>query len=333
LIIGFLAIFTAAFFAYTGRAWTRFHGWVYRAKEKKMVLVASRVVFSLWYWSDWLFLVFGQLTSNHSGVVATEGKTMKKAWHGWIVFCTLAAIFGCRAPSSDWNGTWRLNPAKSSYQGQVLIISISADGEYRFDEKSSHTLRCDGKDRPIGNNRTLLCVKSGAAALDITVKENGVKTRATQVELSTDGKVFTTTVTEFRPDGPLITSQIIFSRLSGSSGFAGRWRDTSYLQQHAEMALRLDDRILHIDYPSAGQQIDAPLDGIEAAVRGPHAPEGTTYSARSVGRREIRTVTKRNGKVFTQGFLKLSDDGKIITELWWNPDRPTEKGTLVYDEE
>ena len=85
---------------------------------------------------------------------------MKRAWCSRVVFCALAAILGCRAPSPDWNGTWKLNPTKSSFQGQVLTISISADGEYRFDEKSSHTIRCDGKDRPIGNNRTLaLCEK------------------------------------------------------------------------------------------------------------------------------------------------------------------------------
>jgi hypothetical protein len=256
---------------------------------------------------------------------------MKRAWWSRVVFCALAAILGCRAPSPDWNGAWKLNPTESSFQGQVLTILISAGSEYRFDEKSSHTIRCDGKDRPIGNNRTLVCVKRGVTALDITLKENGVKTRATHDELSTDGKVFTTTVTEFRPNGPIITSQTVFSRLSGSNDFAGQWLDTIYLQQHADMTLRLDNQDLHIEYPSAGQEIDAPLDGVEAPVRGPQAPEGTTYSARSVGRREIRTLTKRNGKVFTQGSLKLSNDGRIITESWWNPDRPADKGTLVYD--
>jgi hypothetical protein len=224
-----------------------------------------------------------------------------------------------------------LNPAKSSYQGQVLTISISADGEYRFDESSSHALRCDGKDRPIGNNRTLACVKSGVMALDITLKENGAKTRATHDELSTDGKVFTTTVTEFRPNGPVITSQIIFSRLSGSNGFAGQWRDTSYLQQHADMTLRLDKQVLHIDYPSAGQQIDAPLDGIDEAVRGPHVLGGSTFAVRPAGRREFRTVAKRQGKLFSQGTLELSNDGRAITDSWWNPSQPADKGTLVYD--
>ena len=203
---------------------------------------------------------------------------MKRAWCSRVVFCALAAMLGCRAPSPDWSGTWKLNPTESSFQGQVLTILISADSEYRFDEKSSHTIRCDGKDRPIGNNRTLVCVKRGVTALDITLKENGVKTRATHDELSTDGRVFTTTVTEFRPNGPVITSQTVFSRLSGSNDFAGQRLDTIYLQQHADMTLRLDNQDLHIEYPSAGQQIDAPLDGVEAVVRGPHAPEGTTYS-------------------------------------------------------
>ena len=230
-------------------------------------------------------------------------KTINKAWCGWAVLCVLAAILGCQTPSPDWNGTWKLNLTKSSYQDQVLTISISADGEYRFDEDSSHTLRCDGKDRPIGNTRTLVCVKNGAA-LDITIKENGVKTRATHDELSADGKIFTATVTEFQPNGSVITSHIVFSRLSGSTDFAGRWRDANYLQQHADMTLTLDNQALHIDYPSAGQHGDAPLDGSDAAVRGPHVPEGTTLAVRPAGRREFRTVTKRQGKLFSQGTLE-----------------------------
>ena len=249
----------------------------------------------------------------------------------WIPLCAFVATVGCQTPSPDWNGTWVLNPTKSSYQGQVLTISISANSEYRFNESSSHTIRCDGKDQSIGNNRTLVCVKSGATALDITVKENGVKTRSTHDELSTYGKVFTTTVTEFRASGPIITHQTTFSRLSGSSDFTGQWRDTSYLQQHAAMTLRLDNQALHIDYPSVGQHIDAPLDGVDATVRGPQVLEGATLAARPAGNREFLIVTKRQGKVFNQGSLKLSNDGRTITNTWWNPDRPVDKGTFVYE--
>ena len=250
----------------------------------------------------------------------------------WIPLCALAATQGCRKPSPDWNGTWKLNLTKSSYQGRVLTISISADGEYRFDESSSHTIRCDGKDQPIGQDRTLVCVRKGGKALDIIVKEKGAKTRATHDELSTDGKTFTTTVTEFRPNGPpVIASQIVFSRISGSNDFAGQWRDINYLQQHAEMTLRLDNRTLHIDYPNVGQHIDAPLDGSDAPIQGPRILAGATYAVRFAGRHELVATAKHNGEVFTQGSLELSSDGRTIVSSWWNPDRPDNRGTLVYE--
>jgi hypothetical protein len=119
--------------------------------------------------------------------------------------------------------------------------------------------------------------------------------------------------------------------MSGSNDFAGQWRDTSYLQLHGDMTLWLDSQTLHFSYPSAGQYIDAPLDGVDAAVHGPHAQEGTTYAVRPAGQREFLILTKRNGKALTQGSLELSADGKVITESWWNPGQPTDKGTLVYE--
>jgi hypothetical protein len=35
LAFGMFALFLAMVYTYTGKAWTRFHGWVYRAKEPK----------------------------------------------------------------------------------------------------------------------------------------------------------------------------------------------------------------------------------------------------------------------------------------------------------
>jgi hypothetical protein len=257
---------------------------------------------------------------------------MRNAWFGWVLLCALAATSGCRRPSPDWNGTWKLDRSKSNFQGAVFTISISADGEYRYDDgRSSFTFRCDGKDRPTENNRTRACVKSSATVLDLVQKELGVKTNASHWELSADGKALTAMGTAFRLSGSVITAQIVASRMSGSNGFAGEWRDTSYLQQHADMTLSLDGQTLHIGYPDAGQYIDAPLNGVETPMRGPHAPEGATYAANLVGRREILTLSKRNGKAILQGSLELSYDGRVITDSWWAPSQPTDKGRLVYE--
>jgi hypothetical protein len=258
---------------------------------------------------------------------------MRNARFGWVVFYALVAtLVSCRASSPDWTGPWKMNPSKSNFQGPIFTISISADGEYRWDDgRSSITFRCDGKDRPIEKNRKRACVKSSVAALDLTQKENAVKTRVGHWELSGDGKVLTSTATEFRPSGPVITGQVVASRMSGSNDFAGQWRDPSCLQRHGDLTLRLDSQTLHISYPSAGQYVDAPLDGVDAAMHGPHAQEGVTYSARLVGRREISILTKRNSNPLTPGSLELSDDGRVITGSWWNPGQPADKGRRVYE--
>lgn len=134
--------------------------------------------------------------------IEPRAKTMRRAWFGWIVLCVLVATSGCRAPSTDWNGTWKVDPSKSNYQGPVVTISISTDGEYRYEDGSVRVAyRCDGRYRPIGNDRTQACVRSSATTLDMTRMENGVKTNTYHWELSANGKVFTSTVTAIRPDG------------------------------------------------------------------------------------------------------------------------------------
>jgi hypothetical protein len=261
-----------------------------------------------------------------------SGVCMRKARFYWVVLLILAVISGCRTPSSDWSGTWKLNASKSTYQGPVITISISANGEYRyFDGLVNNTFRCDGEYRPIGNNRTQACVKSSATTLDRTRIENGVKTNTYHWELSSGGKIFTATATALHPSGPVIMGQLVASRMSGSNDFSGEWQDTSFLQRRAELTLRLESRYLHISYPSVGDYVDAPLDGADAAMYGPDAPTGTTYTVRAAGRRELLILGKRNGKAFTQDLLKLSDDRKAIIDSCVNPSRPADKATLVYE--
>lgn len=259
---------------------------------------------------------------------------MRNIFMGWIATCVVVATLGCKAPNVDWNGTWKMNPSRGDFKGPVLRISILGGGEYRYDDgNSTSTFRCDGNDRSIRKNRTQACMRTSATMLDLIRKENGVKTNASHWELSTGAKVLTVTATAFRPSAPVITGQLIASRMSGSNDFAGEWQDTSYLQRHAEMTLRLDRQTLHIGYPNAGLYIDAPFDGVDAAAHGVHAPEGLTYTAKLVGEREIHTLAKRNGQTLTQGSLELSADGRIITDTWWNPDRPYDKGMLVYEKQ
>lgn len=256
---------------------------------------------------------------------------MKIASVGWSLF-VLTAGLGCRTPSSLWNGAWRLDASRSSFRGAVIMISISTDGEYRYNiGDSGFSFRCDGKDRAVGENHTEACVNSSSTTLDLIRKDDGVETNRHHWELSTDGRVFTSTTTALRPNGPVVTAHIIASRISGTNGFAGQWRDTSYLQKYAAMELRLDRGTLHIGYPIAGEYIDASIDGADAIVHGSGHPEGMSYELRAVGRLEFLIMTKRNGTVLTKGSLELSPDGHVITDTWWNPDQQNGKNSYVYE--
>jgi hypothetical protein len=224
-----------------------------------------------------------------------------------------------------------VNPAKGNFQGPVITISISADGEYRWDEEISNArFRCDGKEQSLGNNRTRVCVQTSTTALDLTLKQDDVRTGANHWELSADGSALTMTRTQFRPSGPVKNAPNVYIRISGS-GFAGQWRDTRYLQTHADVILKLDDHALHVTYVESGQHFDALLSGVDVPVQGSNDAFGLTYAVTPVGTHEFRTLQKIAAKTYIEGSLVLSGDGKTYTESWWAPDRPSGKATLVYE--
>lgn len=161
--------------------------------------------------------------------------------------------------------------------------------------------------------------------------EKGVKTNMLHWELSDGGKVFTSTATVLHPSGPVVTGGFVASRVSGSGDFAGQWRDTSFLRRRADMTLRLDSQYLHFGLPGVGQYFDAPLNGADAVVYGPHAEAGMTCAVRRAGQREFLIMEKRNGKAFNEESLELSDDGRTITDSGWDSSQPTGKAVLVYE--
>ena len=251
-----------------------------------------------------------------------------------VLCCIYALMLGCRTPSADWSGRWRLDPSRSDFHGPVFTILIEKDGTYRWnDGNASFAFLCDGKFKSIGNNRMQACFRRNATTLELLRNEDGVMTNAFKWELSNQGMTFTSTKITYSSDGPSVSAWIVASRISGDSDFAGQWRDTSYLQQHAVMVLKLDHQVLQVSYPSVSLFYSASLDGTDTVVHGPRTEDKTTYSARVVRRREISFLTKHYGKVQSEGKLSLSNDGRSIMESWSNPNNPADRGMLVYKKE
>jgi hypothetical protein len=151
--------------------------------------------------------------------------------------------------------------------------------------------------------------------------------------VSGDGKVLTIKGTSTRPDGSVKPRETIFTRTSGSVGFAGGWTDTKRLESRSQLVLALNGTRLAIAFPDGEHSIDAPLDGSDAVMHGPGAVQGETLAIRPHGPQQFLTVKKMTGRIINEGSLRLSADGRILVEEYWNPRAPEQKAKLVYEKQ
>ena len=81
------------------------------------------------------------------------------------LYCVCAALAlvaaPCVAAASNWDGTWKLDPAKSKMTGSTVTITQN-DNMYTLDTGSfKFSFGCDGKDYHVLPDRTISCTGSG----------------------------------------------------------------------------------------------------------------------------------------------------------------------------
>ena len=258
---------------------------------------------------------------------------MKKSQLGLAFIGAISIIAsGCRTSPPVWNGRWRVNEAKSSIPGPSLTIAVLPAGEYQFDNGTySYSFRCDGKKYTTTGDHMISCVQTSASVIEATLITHETKIGTARWELSDDGRRLTITGTSIQANKSAKSRETTYSRVSGTVGFAGGWKDTKSLESRHQLLLSLDDRRLHIAFSDSGQFSDSPLDGSDARLQGPGAPEGLTIAITPHGPQEFFTTKKLRGKVVNQGSLRLSADGCTLVEEYWRPERPDEKAVLVYE--
>jgi hypothetical protein len=258
--------------------------------------------------------------------------------NNFLRWACVAVIFtaavSCGVPSKAWNGTWKLNVSKSHIPGNSFIITTTPAGEYHFDDgTNSFNFRCDGKEYPTVANRTLSCIQKSEFLMDSTSKENGKIAATIRRELSADGKMLTHKGTVIRTDGSVKSIENVYTRTSGSMGFAGGWRNTYQGESHSQMRLALSERSLHLEYIEHEQYYDLPLDGSDAMMHGQWISQGLTMSIKPHGPWEFLTFLKQQGEVLSQGSMRVSPDGRTLIEEYWRPDKPDERAVFLYEKQ
>lgn len=239
------------------------------------------------------------------------------------------------AAESPWNGTWKLDEAKSHVgEDEPMTINQSADGKYHIVDGDAK-YACDGKDYPIGaiSGAAIACTASGATALDVTVKVNGKAMGKTHESLSEDDQVLTAKATRYNPDGTTTDTNRSYKRLSGSKGLVGEWKEMKKENSAPEiMSISVTGQSMKVSDPSTGKtEYDAKLDGTPTGING--MPNGFKIELKQENPSKVSWNMKLNGSIVLLGSETVSQDGKTLTQEKWSPGKESEKQILVFDKQ
>lgn len=253
----------------------------------------------------------------------------RTAFVAGIVAGVALPLLACASP---FDGTWKLDTAKSKFTGDTMTYSKTAAG-YRYSNGGpiSYTFAIDGKDNTVVPGRTMAWAKAADGGWDVVVKANGTVVSKAHRSISADGKTMTSSYTEYRPDGTTVHETDTYTRVSGEKGLAGEWKDTKV--QAASDTMKITTSAgggYQIDYPAFKETIAGKTDGKRVAGKGPTLPTGAMIGYKADGARKWSFDGGIGGKTYFMGVMTVSDDGKTLTRRSWIPGKESEASSEVY---
>jgi hypothetical protein len=269
-----------------------------------------------------------------------DRNTVKPFQHPYLVtrmntVVALAMVLAASTPytraDSPWNGTWKLDRAKSHLTGQTITLSRTDNGRWRYNDGTiSYEFALDGKPVSTFGDGTMAATADGDHALNLVFKSKGSESSAHLV-LSPDGKTVTDHTTGTRPDGSRTEETGAMERVGQGSGFAGTWKSTKTESSSGEsFVLAISGDRIKWDWPTYKRMVEGKMDGSGIPLTGAAATPGMTFEVRKVTATKLTFSVKSAGKTLDEGILELSADGRTLTDTEWTPAKPTEKTIAIY---
>jgi hypothetical protein len=238
-----------------------------------------------------------------------------------------------KAADLPYAGKWKLNVAKSDFGETTVSFEQTASGEMRFTAAGqSYTFHVDGKDYPALFGRTAAWKQIDANTWESATKQDGTLISTETTKLSADGKTMTVNVKGPKPAGGTFDQTIVYERVSGGPGLAGKWK-TKNVETSAPTVLELTPSGsdgLRISIPDFKITSDVKFDGKDYPAVGPGVPQGLTLAIQKTGPRSFDMTEKLNGKPIYKLSFTVSADGNTLTETG-GPVGVNEKFKAVYD--
>jgi hypothetical protein len=252
-----------------------------------------------------------------------------------VVAALFAAWFINRQPSPGWNGTWKLDEAKSRVPATTLTVSITPEGMVHSESGSSTlSFRCDGNRYPSANGVTAICTQSKPSNMELTLFRNGSKELTAHWQLSPDQKALTVDGINFLPTAWTTSAERHYARTSGSTGFASAWKPVNPFElTPPTWQIRLQGHTFQASYPEKHWTRSFPLNGKDTLVHRAEVNPAATIALRIRNSRELFVTRKVTGKMTSVATWQLSPDGRTLTDTSWIPGGTSGAAVLVYDKQ
>jgi hypothetical protein len=247
------------------------------------------------------------------------------------VVAAVLAAGSAQAATSPFAGSWKMDLARSQLTGDTVTYTATAAGFESSGGAVTYKFAIDGKDYPTLGDRTTAWSKAADGGWDMTTKASGKVLSKAHRTLSADGKKLMTTYTEYRPDGTTATEKDVYERVSGTTGLAGKWKDIKVDAVADAITIAIPSPgSFRLEDPIYKQVITGKTDGSPVTVTGPTIPPGASATFKANGANEWDYAYILKGKAITHGVMKVSADGKTLSDTSWAPGKEAEKSVSVY---
>jgi len=216
------------------------------------------------------------------------------------------------AATDSFVGDWKLNPSKSKIIDVMKVESLGGQ-KYAFDFGGGpEKIAVDGTDQSGAYGTMLSVTAEGPDSWKVVRRKDGRMLLTANWKLSQDGKTLTDNYTEFGPTGSPSTTNYLYHRTAGGSGFAGTWESTMPADSTYILQIRpFEENGLSFIRSSNKVTRNVKFDGKDYPIVG--SVQGLTSSVRRVDERTLEITDKMNDKIVRTEFVELSADRKTLT--------------------
>src|SRR5689334_3563500 len=143
-------------------------------------------------------------------------------------------LVAAAAASTFWTandpfvGHWKLDVSRSTIVDDMKVESVGPNTySFNFENSPTETIVADGTDQPGLSGTTLSVKQADDGTLSVVRKQDGKVIVSAHWKLSPDGRTLHDAFTGLQDDGSNLSTDYVYRRTAGTSGFAGTWESTT----------------------------------------------------------------------------------------------------------